>query len=81
MSKAILDFSILKKIFFAFKVSYPLREYISSKKNDDYHRSFSSSKYSSVNTKNYSEVNLFFSLILFFFHFNEIFLRTNIRID
>ncbi len=45
--------------FFVFEVSYPLREYISSKKDDDYHRSFSSS----VKKKDFSEVNIF--LLLF----------------
>ncbi|CAF3817257.1 unnamed protein product [Rotaria magnacalcarata] len=49
-------------------ISYPLREYISSKKNDDYHQSFSSSNYSSTKTKNYSEntyTNRFIYFVIF----------------
>jgi len=58
MSKLILDLHIEKtKIYL--KVSYPLREYISSKKDDDYHKS------SSVRRESSSEVNIF---ILFFFY-------------
>ncbi|CAF3265025.1 unnamed protein product [Rotaria socialis] len=46
-------------------ISYPLREYISSKKNDDYRQSFSSSNYSSTKTKNYSE-NTYTNRFLYF---------------
>ena len=58
-------------------VSYPLREYISSKKDDDYGQSFSKLSYSSTRTQSSSsEVmnDFFFSLENFFrlFTYNKI---------
>ncbi|CAF3687678.1 unnamed protein product [Rotaria sp. Silwood1] len=56
-------------------ISYPLREYISSKKDDDYHQTVSSLNYSSTKINNYSENNycnrfiyfVIFAILLFIF--------------
>jgi hypothetical protein len=67
MSKLILDLHIEKNNIYL-KVSYPLREYISSKKDDDYHKS------SSVRRESSSEVNIFI-----FFYLKNILLESKLQ--
>jgi hypothetical protein len=58
MSKSLRS-SILEINICFCQVTYPLREYISSKKDDDYHRSYSSS----AKSKNDLGVNIFIDFI------------------